>query len=84
MKTRSWLVVLLVIAVLAAGCAAPAAPAAGGAAGKPLRVAVVMPSATTDMAFSQSMFEALKGVQKESGRREGHGAEVLGEHVQGA
>jgi basic membrane protein A len=67
MKTRSWLVVLLVIVVLAAGCAQPAAPAAGGAAGKPLRVAVVMPSATTDMAFSQSMFEALKGVQKELG-----------------
>ena len=37
------------------------------AAGKPFRIAVVMPSATTDMAFSQSMFEALKAVQKEMG-----------------
>ena len=37
------------------------------AAPKPFRIAVVMPSATTDMAFSQSMFEALKAVQKEMG-----------------
>src|SRR5512137_1652642 len=66
MKTRSWLVVLLVIVVLAAGCAGQAGPA-GGAAGKPLRVAVVMPSATTDLAFSQSMFQALQAVQKEMG-----------------
>jgi basic membrane lipoprotein Med (substrate-binding protein (PBP1-ABC) superfamily) len=70
MKVRSWLIVLLVIVVLAAGCAGQAGPA-GGAAGKPLRVAVVMPSATTDMAFSQSMFEALKAVQKELGGETG-------------
>jgi basic membrane protein A len=34
---------------------------------KPIRIAVVMPSATTDMAFSQSMFSALKAVQAEMG-----------------
>ena len=34
---------------------------------KPFRIAVVMPSATTDMAFSQSMFTALKTIQKEMG-----------------
>ena len=34
---------------------------------QPLRIAVVMPSATTDMAFSQSMFTALKTIQKEMG-----------------
>jgi basic membrane protein A len=57
----------MVVAVLVAGCtAAPAAPS-GAAGGKALRVAVVMPSATTDMAFSQSMFQALKSVQKDLG-----------------
>jgi len=33
----------------------------------PLRVAIIMPSATTDMAFSQAMFDALKTVQKDMG-----------------
>lgn len=33
----------------------------------PLRIAIVMPSSTTDMAFSQSMFLALKSIQKEMG-----------------
>lgn len=41
-------------------------PAPVAAAG-PLRVAIIMPSATTDMAFSQAMFDALKTVQKEMG-----------------
>ena len=64
MKVRSLLVVLMLIAVVLAGCTG-----GGGAAtsGKPLRVAVVMPSATTDMAFSQSMFDALKAMQTEMG-----------------
>ena len=34
---------------------------------KPFRVAVVMPSSTTDAAFSQSMYEGLLAVQKEMG-----------------
>ncbi len=34
---------------------------------KPFRVAVVMPSAITDAAFSQSMFDGLKAVQAEMG-----------------
>ena len=38
-----------------------------GAAAAPLRIAVIMPSATTDMAFSQSMWSALVAVQKEMG-----------------
>jgi basic membrane protein A len=33
----------------------------------PIRIAVVMPSATTDMAFSQSMWSALQSVQKAMG-----------------
>ena len=40
---------------------------AGAAAAAPFRIAVIMPSATTDMAFSQSMWSALLAVQKEMG-----------------
>jgi basic membrane protein A and related proteins len=67
MKARSLLFAVLIIAVLVvAGCGGGAG---GGAAtsAKPVRVAVVMPSATTDMAFSQSMFSALKSIQAEMG-----------------
>jgi basic membrane lipoprotein Med (substrate-binding protein (PBP1-ABC) superfamily) len=62
MKTR-FMVLLLVVAVLASACGGAAGPAASG----PFRVAVIMPSATTDLAFSQSMFSALKSVQAEMG-----------------
>ena len=56
---------LLVIAVvtLAACAAAPTAVPA-----KPFRVAVVLPSAANDLAFSQSMVEALKKVQADLGK----------------
>jgi basic membrane protein A len=68
MKFRILLVVLVVASVLLAACGGAAPQATGGtAAGKPLRIAVVMPSATTDMAFSQSMWTALQSVQKEMG-----------------
>jgi basic membrane protein A len=53
--------VVLAIALLATACGGPAAPT-----GK-FRVAVLMPSATTDVAFSQSMWQALKAVQAEMG-----------------
>jgi len=54
-------VVALTVALLFVSYPTPAA-AAG-----PLRIAVIMPSSTTDMAFSQAMFDALKTVQKEMG-----------------
>ena len=69
MKTRN-------LMVCSVGCsrswprdvlAAPATIRRHSAAAKPLRVAVVMPSAITDMAFSQSMCQALQSVQKEMG-----------------
>jgi basic membrane protein A and related proteins len=44
-----------------------AAAVAGGAFAAPFRIAVVMPSAITDMAFSQSMWGALIAVQKDMG-----------------
>jgi basic membrane protein A len=54
------------IALLAlAACAAPT-PAPQEAA-KPFRVAVVMPSPINDLAFSQSMYDALVAIQKEMG-----------------
>lgn len=65
MKIRTLFVLVMVIALLA-GCGGGASTTSGSA-DKPLRVAMVMPSATTDMAFSQSMFSALKAIQAEMG-----------------
>ena len=39
-----------------------------GASAKPFRVAVIMPSSISDMAFSQSMYEALVTIQEEVGK----------------
>ncbi|MCB0060694.1 MAG: BMP family protein [Caldilineaceae bacterium] len=72
---------LLVVALLLAACVAPAAPAAApaegettaapaeesAAGGEPFRVAIVMPSSTEDIAWSQSMYSALVAVQTEMG-----------------
>jgi basic membrane protein A len=81
MKTRTLLILVVVLATLLAACGGggAAAPQSGGAAPAPqsggqapqtggaFRVAVVMPSAINDMAFSQSMYNALKAVQAEMG-----------------
>jgi len=62
MKNRNLSVVgVLAIGLLAAALGGPADAA------QPFRIAIVMPSSRTDMAFSQSMFDALKAVQKEMG-----------------
>jgi basic membrane lipoprotein Med (substrate-binding protein (PBP1-ABC) superfamily) len=63
MNIRSLKLVALAFALVATTFSVSAAHAQG----KQLRIAVVMPSATTDMAFSQSMFSALKTIQKEMG-----------------
>jgi basic membrane protein A len=65
MKGKSLLMVALVFVLLVSACSSTAAPAASTA--KPFRIAVIMPSATTDMAFSQSMYQGLLAVQKEMG-----------------
>jgi len=57
--------VALVVMLLTSACAPAAAPTSSEA--KKVRVAVVMPSSITDMAFSQSMFSALKAIQAEMG-----------------
>ncbi|HUI71423.1 MAG TPA: BMP family protein [Spirochaetia bacterium] len=56
MKGKGFLIAGIMIVLLAAGVFAD-----------PFRIAVVMPSATTDMAFSQSMWSALVAIQKEMG-----------------
>ncbi|MBI4787043.1 MAG: BMP family ABC transporter substrate-binding protein, partial [Chloroflexi bacterium] len=40
------------------------------AAARPFRIAVIMPSAVNDLAFSQSMYDALLAVQKEMGGKD--------------
>lgn len=57
-------VLLTLLALLAGACGGATATTSPSG---PFRVAVVMPSATTDMAYSQSMFQAMKAVQAEMG-----------------
>lgn len=60
------IVVLVMLAVLLTACATPTT-APTTAPVKAFRIAVIMPSAITDMAFSQSMWNSLLAVQKEMG-----------------
>lgn len=65
----------LILALMLSACAAPAAPTAapaadsggGEAMAEPFKVAIVMPSSTTDLAWSQSMYDGLLAVQAEMG-----------------
>jgi basic membrane protein A len=67
MKKYTWILTfVLVFALFLSACGA-AKPAATAAPAKPFRVAVIMPSAKNDMAFSQSMYDALNTIQKEMG-----------------
>jgi basic membrane lipoprotein Med (substrate-binding protein (PBP1-ABC) superfamily) len=83
MNVRRLIFVLTIVALIALAACAPAptpAPTAApptkaasssvasSAAAKPFRIAVIMPSAYNDLAFSQSMFDALTAVQKEMGK----------------
>ncbi len=77
-RTLLFLLTLLMVFTLVA-CATPATeepaaeepaaeePAAEEPAAEPFRVAVVMPSAINDLAFSQSMYDALVKIQTEMG-----------------
>jgi basic membrane protein A len=82
MKKRLIVVSVLVgLSMVLSACGAPApaateppAPTAAPAAAEPtappaepFRVAVVMPSATNDLAFSQSMYDALLAIQEDMG-----------------
>ncbi|MGA9532959.1 MAG: BMP family protein [Anaerolineales bacterium] len=69
MKKISALLALMLVSAMAltacGGAATTAAPTQ--AAAEPFRVAVVMPSAINDAAFSQSMYDALSLVQQQMG-----------------
>ena len=75
MKAIRFISFAAILTVLLAACsfAAPvenaptAFPEATSVAVKPFRVAVIMPSAVNDVAFSQSMYDALLRVQKDMG-----------------
>ena len=76
MKKFSFIVTILVLlVVLLTACQAQEPVPAGEEPGQvtveektgPFRVAVVMPSAINDLAFSQSMFDALTVIQEEMG-----------------
>ncbi|HEX2998346.1 MAG TPA: BMP family protein, partial [Anaerolineales bacterium] len=69
MKKLAWLSTsMLMIALLVSSCASGAnAPAASNTEDPPFRVAFVAPSAINDLAFSQSMYDALMRIQLEMG-----------------
>jgi len=66
MKIRALLVFVVLLSLLAA-CGGGAGTGGQQPSAQPLRVAVVMPSSIHDLAFSQSMYDALKAVQAEMG-----------------
>lgn len=64
MKKIYWLISLIVVlSMVLSACGSQAAQAPA----KKFRVAVVMPSAINDLAFSQSMYDALVRIQQEMG-----------------
>ena len=63
MKKYLGLFVLLIAAFALVACSGPAAEEEQGA----FQVAVVMPSPINDLAFSQSMYDALKAIESEKG-----------------
>ena len=68
MKAFKWLSFLLVAGLLLSACGGATPPEeAPVVAEGPFRVAVVMPSAINDLAFSQSMYDALVAVQAAMG-----------------
>ena len=70
MKKSLLLVLVLALALVLSACGgAPAAEEPAASAG-PFKVAIIMPSSITDLAFSQSMFDALLAVQEEMGGEE--------------
>ncbi len=81
MKKNLLVVLVLAFALVLSACgSAPAAEAPAEEApaeempaeemADPFRVAIIMPSSITDLAFSQSMFDALLAVQEEMGGEE--------------
>src|SRR5512144_413936 len=75
MKTYRFFASLICLTLILAACGSPAptpkpAEPPTPVPAKPFRVAVIMPSAVNDIAFSQSMFAALNRVQADMGGSE--------------
>jgi basic membrane protein A len=76
MKSFRLIFLLLIMVFIVSACGAAASPVATPTAVptaipvKPFRVAVIMPSAVNDIAFSQSMYDALNRIQIEMGGTE--------------
>lgn len=68
MKTRYVIFAFALVAILALAACAQTPAAQPTVAAKQFRVAVVMPSAANDLAFSQSMVDALKKMQTKMGK----------------
>ena len=68
MKTNRIAILVLSLSLIAGALwAAGSAEESSAGTEEPFRIAVIMPSATTDTAFSQSMWQALKSVQADMG-----------------
>lgn len=65
-RVTIWIALFVSMAFILAGCGGSTSQT-GGTEG-PFRVAVVMPSAINDLAFSQSMYDALVKIQNEMGK----------------
>ncbi len=75
-KNNKWIGVLILLAIFVSACGTTAQPTAVSTTAPteevvvptgPFKAAVVMPSAINDLAFSQSMFDALSAIQNEMG-----------------
>ncbi|MGD8244468.1 MAG: BMP family protein [Anaerolineae bacterium] len=64
-RKHIWIIPLILLAMLAGGCGGGGAEESGV-----FRVAVIMPSTINDLAFSQSMYEALVSIQEDMGGEE--------------
>ena len=67
MKKTAWLLLVSLLILILVACSSSEPAAEGQAGDETFRVAVVMPSAINDLAFSQSMYEALKNIQSDMG-----------------
>lgn len=75
MNKKNWYLILLILVMALAACGGdadePAAEEASESTGtgeiEPIRVALVMPSTTTDYAWSQSLYDSLVELQQEYG-----------------
>lgn len=66
-KMQKLLVMLMLVGLLLTACGGGGDDATTDEAAGPFRVAVVMPSQITDLAFSQSMYDALMVIQADRG-----------------